>query len=97
MWRRKKFILVATVIAVVLVASVVGIGCSRTGDEEGLQPESGGEPPSKALLTRVTEILGTDQQDLQDAFAQTRSEMPNGVPGQRPANGNPGSRGANEE
>ncbi len=139
MWRSKKLILVTTVIVIVLVGSVMGIGCSQTGNEEGLRPESEGEPPNNALLTsvaeilqidqqkledafaqsrsevgneafddnqpevlmtRVAEILGIKQQDLQDAFAQARSAMPNGAPGQRPANGNPGSwhgRGANEE
>ncbi len=77
MWRRKRFILVAMITLVVLVGSVVGIGCSQTGNEEGLRPESGGEPPNEAPLTKVAEILQIDQQKLEDAFAQARSEVRN--------------------
>jgi hypothetical protein len=135
-WRSKGLIIVATVVAVVLVGSLVAIGCSRTGDDGGLPPESGGEASNEALLTKVTEILqidqqkleeafaqarseepveapggrqpwapmarvaeilGIEQQDLQDAFAQARGEMPNGVPRNRPTDGNPGPRGAKGE
>ena len=77
MWRRKKLILVTTVIVVVLAGSVMGIGCSQTGNEEGLRPESEGEPPNNALLTSVAELLQIDQQKLEDAFTQARSEVRN--------------------
>ncbi|MBN2186239.1 MAG: hypothetical protein JW732_02175 [Dehalococcoidia bacterium] len=77
MWRRKKLILVTMVIVVMLIGSVVGIGCSQTGNEEGLRPERRGEPPNNALLTKVAEILQIDQQKLEDAFTQAQSEVTN--------------------
>jgi hypothetical protein len=75
MRRRKKLILVTTVIVVAIVGSAMGIGCSRTEDEERLRPESRDELPNEAPLTKVAEILQIDQQKLEDAFAQARSEV----------------------
>jgi len=66
MWRSKKFI-VAVLIAVVLVGSIGGTVIAQNGNGDDSQP--------KTLLARVAEILGIDQQKLEDAFAQTRSEM----------------------
>jgi len=92
MWRRKKFIFVAVLAAVVLVGSTAGAGCAPAGggDEElssppedtglpeGMAPPEGvpGEVPYEASMARVAEILRIDQQKLEDAFAQARSEMP---------------------
>ena len=66
MWRSKKFI-VAVLIAVVLVGSTAGVVIAQTENGDNSQP--------KTLLARVAEILGIDQQNLEDAFAQARSEM----------------------
>jgi outer membrane murein-binding lipoprotein Lpp len=69
MWRSKKFIIVAVIAAVVLVGGIGGVVLAQTenGGEDGSQP--------KTLLARVAEILDIDQQRLEDAFAQARSEM----------------------
>lgn len=48
-------------------------------------------------MAGVAEILGIDQQKLEDAFAQARSETADQGVWQRPANDNRGPRGANEE
>ena len=40
MGRSKKFVLVGMLIAVALVESIAGIGCSPTGHEDGLPPGS---------------------------------------------------------
>jgi len=66
MWRSKKFI-VAVLIAVVLVGSMGGVIFAQTENGDDSQP--------KTLLVRVAEILGIDQQKLEDAFTQARSEM----------------------
>jgi len=67
MWRRKKFIVVAVLAAVILAGSVGGVALAQTGNGDDSQP--------KTLIARVAEILGIDQQKLEDAFAQARSEM----------------------
>lgn len=67
MWKSKKFILAALLIAVVLVGSTAGLVLANGGDE--------GESQPKTLLGRVAEILNIDQQDLKDAFIQAQSEM----------------------
>jgi len=66
---------------------------------EGMVPPDGvpGAFSNEALLARVAEILGIDQQKLEDAFAQARSETADQGLWQRPANDNRGPRGANEE
>ena len=75
MWRSKRFMLVAMLIAVVLVGSVVGVGCSPTGNGDGLPPRTGDEGLPKAIMARAAEILEIEQQKLEDAFAQAQSEM----------------------
>ncbi|MFC1939658.1 hypothetical protein ACFLXO_03105 [Chloroflexota bacterium] len=67
MWRKKKVIIAVGLAAVLLVGSIGGVALAQTEDGDDSQP--------KALMTRVAEILGIDQQTLEDAFAQARSEM----------------------
>lgn len=77
MWRGKKVMVIALA-AILLVGSSVGVVLADdNGDEAGNPPEA----RHWALLDRVCEIYeestGTtiDQQALQDAFAQARSEI----------------------
>ena len=77
MWRGKKVMVIALA-AILLVGSSVGVVLADdNGDEAGSPPEA----RHWALLDRVCEIYeentGTtiDQQALQDAFAQARSEI----------------------
>jgi predicted small secreted protein len=90
MWRSRKLILVAILIAVVLSASALVTSCTSTGGEDERVPgasQDGGPPegvsPSPGLpsdlLARVAEILGIDQQTLEDAFNQAQSEISGGT------------------
>jgi hypothetical protein len=67
MWQRKKFIIIALLVAVVLIGSIGGVVLAQTENGDDSQP--------KTLLARVAEILGIDQQKVEDAFAQAQSEM----------------------
>jgi len=67
MWRRKKFLLVGLLAAVLLIGSIGGVALAQTENGDDSQP--------KTLLARVAEILGIDQQKVEDAFAQAQSEM----------------------
>ena len=67
MWRSKKLFLVALLVPAVLVASIGGVALAQTGSGEETQP--------KSLLARVADKLGIDQQALEDAFAEAKSEM----------------------
>lgn len=67
MWRRKKFLLVGLLAAVLLVGSIGGVVLAQTENGDDSQP--------KTLLARVAEILGIDQQKVEDAFTQAKSEM----------------------
>lgn len=69
MWRRKKIIIIGLLVIVLLVGSISGVALAQTG--------SGSDTQSKTLLARVAEILGIDQQRVEDAFTQARSEMRN--------------------
>jgi hypothetical protein len=75
MKRSKKFVLVTTLAAVVLVGSITGVALAQNGDDS--QPEAGPE----LLLGRVCEIyqqntgVAIDSEALKDAFAQAKSEM----------------------
>ena len=66
--RRSKKLIVGVVLAVVVLAgSIGGVVVAQTENGDDSQP--------KTLLARVAEILGIDQQNLEDAFAQAQSEM----------------------
>lgn len=66
MWRSKKFLVVAVLATVVLIGGIGGAV---------LAADNGDGSQSKTLITRVAEILGIDQQEVEDAFTQARSEM----------------------
>ena len=66
MWRTKKFIVIVALLAVALVAGTTGVALAQDNDE--------GVGPHQALLTRVAQILGIDQQKLEDAFKQAMTE-----------------------
>jgi len=74
MWQGKKVMVIALA-AILLVGSSVGVVAAQNGDDS--QPNAA----NQTLLDRVCEIYqentGTtiDQQALQDAFAQARSEI----------------------
>ncbi len=65
MSRRKRFVIIGLLAAVVLVGSLAGLALAQTVDT--VQP--------KTLLARVATILGIDQQKLQDAVTQAQGQM----------------------
>ncbi len=67
MWRRKKIIIIGLLATVLLVGSVGGVAFAQTENGDDSQP--------KTLLARVAEKLGIGQQELEDAFAEAKSEM----------------------
>ena len=67
MWRRKKMIIIGLLATVLLVGSVGGVVFAQTENGDDSQP--------KTLMARVAEKLGIGQQELEDAFAEARSEM----------------------
>ncbi len=68
MWRSKKVIIAAVVLAaLVLVGGIGGVALAQTEEGDNSQP--------KTLMARVAEILGIDQQKVEDAFTQARTEM----------------------
>jgi Na+-transporting NADH:ubiquinone oxidoreductase subunit NqrC len=67
MWKSKKFIVAAVLVAVVLVAGTAGVVLA--------QDENQGAGPRQTVLVRVAQILGIDQQKLEDAFKQAMSEQ----------------------
>ncbi len=68
MWRRKKFVIVALLAAVVLVGSIGGVVFAQAGSTDNTTA-------SKTLIARVAGILGIEQQTLQDAVTQARTDM----------------------
>ncbi|MFC2060445.1 hypothetical protein ACFLTZ_05080 [Chloroflexota bacterium] len=67
MWKSKKYILAGLLAFIVLVGSTAGIVFAQSGSEDDVQPNT--------VLARVAEILNIDQQALEDAFNQARTEM----------------------
>ena len=65
---RKKLIITGLLAGVLLVGSIGGAALAQTGSTDNTTS-------GKSLLGRVATILGIEQQTLEDAFAQARSEM----------------------
>lgn len=70
MWRKKKLIITVVLAAVLLAGSIGGVALAQTDNTDN----SDASQP-KTLMERVAEILGVDQQKLEDAFDQAQSEM----------------------
>ena len=76
MWRRKKLIVVAVLVAVMLAGSIGGAVFAADNEDES-QPEA----RYGALWDKVSEIyeqktgVALDQEALKDAFAQAQSEI----------------------
>jgi hypothetical protein len=66
MWRKKKFIIILLGTILVIIASLGGIAMAQDSEDES-KPDS--------LMARVADILGIDQQTVEDAFEQARAEM----------------------
>ncbi len=81
MWRSEKLILVALLIAIALVGSTAGVVLARSangGERTGaiaLAQTADNTTSGKTLLARVANILGIDQQSLENAFTQAQREM----------------------
>jgi len=73
MWRKRKWIIVAVVAAVVILTAgtLGGVAYAQTTST----PEATKSTQGKTFLARVAEILGIDQQKLEDAVAQAKKEM----------------------
>lgn len=69
MWRRKKLVIIGVLAAVLLVGSIGGVALAQTENGDDTQP--------KTLMARVADILGIEQQTLENAFTQARTEMQN--------------------
>ena len=68
MWKSKKFIILASVLAaVIVIGATAGVALA--------QGENNPPGPGKVLLARVAEILGIDEQKVVDAFNQARTEL----------------------
>ena len=67
MKRGKRLILIAVMVVIVLGATIGGITLAQADDEDS--------SPRQTIIARVAEILGIDQQELENAFGQARSEI----------------------
>ena len=79
MWRNKKLVIVtALVAAVLLVGGIGGVVYAQAKNggygQIGVTLASDNASQPKTLLARVAAILGIEQQKVEDAFAQARSE-----------------------
>ena len=85
MWRSQKSVIVTLSGVMVLVVSLAGASCVPTGNGgEGPpgMPWGEGQPQMpNNVLGRVAEILGIDQESLEDALAQAQTEIGNATPG----------------
>jgi hypothetical protein len=72
MWRKKKWVIIAVVVAVVVLAAGIlgGVAYAQA-------PTSTGKDTSKTLLGRVATILGIDQKKVEDAYSQAQKDMRN--------------------
>ena len=67
MWRRNKKVIVVAVLAAVVLAAAIGGAAAYA---QTSNTTSG----NNTISARVARILGIDQQKVEDAFAQARSE-----------------------
>ena len=66
MWRKKRFIIGLLAAVIIVLASLGGIALAQ---------DEGGSGQHDTLLGRVADILGIDQQKVEDAFSQAQAEL----------------------
>lgn len=69
MWKSKKFMVVAVIIAVVLVGTVAGVALAQANKGSSTTTQG------TTFAARVAAILGIDQQKVQDAFDKANRDM----------------------
>ena len=80
MWRSKKFIVITVLVAVVLVGGIGGVAFAQP--EKGGQCPHGAHPegrPHHGPPGALFESFGFDQEAVQAAFEQARSELEDGT------------------
>lgn len=78
MWKSQKFILAAVLVAVMVIGGTAGVALAQEDEAgQGWRGALGDDVQRRqgALVARVAEILGIDQQQLEDAFKQAQSEL----------------------
>ena len=75
MWRKRKWIIVGVVIALVVVGAGItgGLAYAQTPSPNPVKPPA--VNPGKDLADRVATILGLDQATVEAAFAQAEKDM----------------------
>ena len=68
MWKSKRFVVIAVIVAIVLVGTVAGVALAQTSDGPATTPP-------KTFAGRVAAILGIDQQKVEDAFAKANRDI----------------------
>jgi uncharacterized membrane protein len=66
--KKRTIIIIGVVVALLLAGTIAGVAYAQTGTDTGT---------GKTFVARVAEILGIDQQKVQDAFTQAQKEMQN--------------------
>jgi hypothetical protein len=71
MWRKKKWVIIGVVAAVVILAVGIlgGVAYAQSS------PTPTGADQGKTLMGRVATILGIDQKKVEDAFSQAQKDM----------------------
>lgn len=78
MWKSQKFILAAVLAAIMVIGGTAGVALAQEDEAgQGWRGALGDDVQRRqgALVARVAEILGIDQQQLEDAFRQAQSEF----------------------
>jgi len=78
MWRSKKVIILAVLVAVLLFGTLGGVALANSGDENDTQPEI----KCEAFLDKVCELYDDDIDcgKLKTAFAEAKSQMQGEMP-----------------
>lgn len=76
MWKTKKFIVIAVIVAVLLAGGIAGIALAKSNSGSSVNaPTSQATSDNGTLMARVAQILGIDQSTLQNAFDQAQKDM----------------------
>jgi len=78
MWKIRKLVLAAVLVAVMVIGCTAGVAFAQEDEgDQGWRGALGGDVQDKrgVLTTRVAEILDIDQRELEDAFSQAQREL----------------------
>jgi len=78
MWKSKRFVIIAVIVAVLLIGGIAGVAIAKTASDSTTSTamaQTTSDNATRSLISRVATILGLPQSTVQSAFDKAQKDM----------------------